>query len=426
MAYMSKTKKRRLMKRRILGTVIAVAVVATLFIAVWQVGLGSTIAKVGGVAIRDGIAGGLEKFVYFYQLGDFQSDPTEGLDDPEEIAEAKDMVLTQKYSIIETVMIPTEAIKLHLEAEGRNFPDDESSAQIKLYTDGYFSNTAMSKEFSAAKVKRAHVRYYFEYVAAVSMFRDELLESDPVTDEDVQAYYDENSSWWERPFSMRASHILIQDPEHTDEKRAEIEAILEQLDEGADFAELAMEYSEDGSAENGGDLGQFGLGEMVAPFEEACLALDIDEISGIVETDFGFHIIQLTDRTEASVTPIEDYYESIKSTLEGDKVVDAIDELVENTEIEYFVAVAPSTGKLPTNLTDLNESRGIFVEEEPFDEDLYGIDDFDYDYDYDYDHDHDHDSDYDDDFDIEDWDFDWENEDFDDMFELDPAIVEDE
>jgi parvulin-like peptidyl-prolyl isomerase len=101
---------------------------------------------------------------------------------------------------------------------------------------------------------------------------------------------------------IRASHILLMykgsmrstASRSKDEARAEIEAIKGEIDAGGDFADIAAEYSDCPSARDGGDLGSFGRGMMVAEFEHAAFALPIGEVSGVVETPFGYHLIQRT------------------------------------------------------------------------------------------------------------------------------------
>jgi len=95
--------------------------------------------------------------------------------------------------------------------------------------------------------------------------------------------------------SIRASHILRNtEARSKEEALKEIEDIKAEIDGGADFAELAAEHSECPSGSGGGDLGDFGRGMMVKPFEDAAFALEVDEVSGPVETDFGYHLIQRT------------------------------------------------------------------------------------------------------------------------------------
>jgi len=120
-----------------------------------------------------------------------------------------------------------------------------------------------------------------------------------VTEEAVRAEYDKFVADFEPQDEIRASHILVKTKEEADEIKTE-------LDGGADFATIAKEKSIDPGAANGGDLGFFGKGMMVAPFEEAAFALsDIGQVSDPVESQFGWHIIKLEERRESSPPPIE-------------------------------------------------------------------------------------------------------------------------
>lgn len=135
-----------------------------------------------------------------------------------------------------------------------------------------------------------------------------------ITDDQVSAYFAENVDTYSTPERIRASHILV-------ETREEAEQVMADLKDGADFAELASEVSTDpGSAAKGGDLDWFSRGAMVAPFEEAAFALQVGELSDIVETDYGFHIILLTDRQEASVPELADIFDQVRSDLESEIV----------------------------------------------------------------------------------------------------------
>ena len=104
------------------------------------------------------------------------------------------------------------------------------------------------------------------------------------------------------PDQIRASHILLMyagssrssATRSQEQAEANIKAIKAQLDDGGDFATLAKQNSDCPSARNGGDLGSFGRGQMVPPFELAAFGLNVGEVSGVVETDFGYHIIQRT------------------------------------------------------------------------------------------------------------------------------------
>ncbi|KAI7244482.1 hypothetical protein KC345_g12150, partial [Hortaea werneckii] len=110
-----------------------------------------------------------------------------------------------------------------------------------------------------------------------------------VTDDDISKYYDENKATFTQEEEVRASHILV-------ETKEEADAIVKQLKDGADFATLAKEKSADtGSKDKGGDLDFFKRADMVAEFSDAAFKLKVGETSGAVKTDYGYHIIKVTD-----------------------------------------------------------------------------------------------------------------------------------
>jgi len=357
MVYMSKTKRKRVRRQRLIRLAIAAAVVAAVLVIIWQASLGSVVARVEGTTIRSGMVDGVETFLAFAQTGQFPNNSTAGMTE-DEIATQNDLKLVQRNALVQSVFVTNEVIRKFFAEKGIAFPDEEQQAQIDEYVEMYFGTPEAVRTLEAKGVKRQHIEYYFEFVTIMAALRNYIDETDPVTEEEALAYYNENPSYFTNPFSMSASHILIQDPEHTDAKRAEIEAILEKLNNGADFAELAMEYSECGSAENGGDLGTFGLGQMVPEFEEAALALEPGEISGIVETQFGFHIIKLTEKTEESIAPFEDVRENINSVLIGQRSNDLVEGLIDAANITYSGLINPETGRPPTSLADLALARG--------------------------------------------------------------------
>ncbi len=147
-----------------------------------------------------------------------------------------------------------------------------------------------------------------------------LAQQIKVSTEDAQHYYEQNKARYTTREQRRASHILINAPASAsqadkDAARAKAEALLKQLHEGADFAALAKAQSQDsGSAPEGGDLGFFTPDMMVKPFSDAAFALKKGEISGVVESEFGFHIIRLTDIKEGSVRP----FEAVRAEIEGE------------------------------------------------------------------------------------------------------------
>jgi len=153
-----------------------------------------------------------------------------------------------------------------------------------------------------------------------------------VSDREIERYYEQNSVRYETGDQVAASHILFKTGPDTDEEavRKKAEAVLAQAKAGADFAELARQHSEDTSAENGGDLGLFGRGQMVPEFETAAFALQEGEVSDLVRSTYGFHIIKLTGRQAAFIRPLDTVREEIRNTLTQDKARQAMEKAVDS------------------------------------------------------------------------------------------------
>jgi len=148
------------------------------------------------------------------------------------------------------------------------------------------------------------------------------------TDREIRDYYEYNQTRYAEARKVKARHILFklaQDASPEDEAKVKEKAslVLEQArQEGADFAELAKEHSEGPTAPKGGDLGYFSEGQMVKAFEEAAFKLKKDEISDLVRTRFGFHIIKAEDVKEARTKPLEEVREDIKADLIGNSATE--------------------------------------------------------------------------------------------------------
>lgn len=146
-----------------------------------------------------------------------------------------------------------------------------------------------------------------------------------LADDEIKRYYDRNLDRFETPELVKAAHILIRTPQGADakvkeQKRAQAEKILSEVKSGKDFTALARKLSEDpGSAGNGGDLGSFARGTMVGPFEEAAFALKAGEVSDIVETSFGYHIIKVSEHTEGRIKPLSEVLADVQEGLRGEK-----------------------------------------------------------------------------------------------------------
>jgi peptidyl-prolyl cis-trans isomerase C len=174
-------------------------------------------------------------------------------------------------------------------------------------------------------------------------FPDEVA----VTEEEVRRQYDrDRDRVFSQPETVRASHILISTEEaQSEEQKAAARKRAEELREaarsdGADFAALAKENSSCPSSAQGGDLGFFPReGAMVEPFAAAAFALKTGEVSDVVETQFGYHVIKVTGRKEAKVVPFEEAKIAIEEQIHDGKVAEVrqryATELKEGAEITY-------------------------------------------------------------------------------------------
>jgi len=168
-----------------------------------------------------------------------------------------------------------------------------------------------------------------------------------VTEEDARKYYQENPKQFEQPEQVRVSHILIK-PEFIDPNvdpnadpneakaiaRIKTEDLLKQLKDGADFAELAKSHSFCPMAPRGGDLGFFPRGETTPAFENVAFELEIGQISDIVETEYGYHIIKATDHKDASTASFEQAKDDIIKQLTQKKQSELAEEYIESLKAD--------------------------------------------------------------------------------------------
>jgi len=201
---------------------------------------------------------------------------------------------------------------------------------------------------------KQQIAYYTEEILAQSLLRKEI-EKINITDEDVKSYYKVNEKSFVTPEMVKARHILVKVDKSASEEekkkaREKAEDILKKIKAGEDFAKLAGEVSDDpGSKVKGGDLGFFGRGRMVKPFEEAAFSLKPGEVSGLVETQFGFHIIKVEERKEAGVEPFEAVKEKVRTKLQNEvtkeKTKDFIDAAMKNAGVEIHPELLPGGKK---------------------------------------------------------------------------------
>lgn len=146
-----------------------------------------------------------------------------------------------------------------------------------------------------------------------------------VSEKESRLFFENNPQYFKKPEEVKASHILIQvSPEATDEEklaaRERIEAVQKKIAAGDDFAELARQYSDGPSKVNGGNLGYFDRTKMVKPFSDAAFELEPGQVSDIVETRFGYHLIKVYDKKPKTVYVFEDIKVRLGQLLQQQKI----------------------------------------------------------------------------------------------------------
>ena len=181
------------------------------------------------------------------------------------------------------------------------------------------------------------------------------------TDEEIQAFYAENKEGFSQDETVEASHILIKLDPADDQaaktaKRERIEGLRKQLADGADFAELAKANSDCPSASAGGDLGSFGRGQMVPAFEDAAFSQPVGQVGEVVETQFGYHLIKVSKRTEAKTLEFDEVKTRISDILFSQKQQDAVREYVDGlrgkADIQRFDAAPAEETMLQLDVED--------------------------------------------------------------------------
>jgi peptidyl-prolyl cis-trans isomerase D len=175
-----------------------------------------------------------------------------------------------------------------------------------------------------------------------------VAETIQVTDAQVQAYYNAHKDEYRTPERVHARHILLsianKPKDEVPKIKAQAEALNKQIKGGGDFADLATKNSQDpGSAQKGGDLGWVSRGQMVKNFEDAVFTLKPNEISDVVTTEYGFHIIQVLEKQPAHLQTLDEVRPAIVATLKNQTVFDHMQDLTDKAHAEF--AKAPQTAQ---------------------------------------------------------------------------------
>lgn len=281
----------------------------------------TVVAKVSGEEVKK------EEFLKVFGIFKAQYEQQFGTDVWEQETDGKKFGDVAREKLLD--MLIDEKLQMKKAADlGITVTDEEVNVEIENAKKYFDSEDKFNEFLKGQSMDLEYFKQSMRKELIINKLTDKLTEKVAVTDEEIKTYYDTHQSEF---MSVKASHILL-------DTKEEAEKILQRVKAGENFAELAKQNSKDPSAkENSGNLDYFRHGDMVEPFEKAAFAMKPGEISEIVQTDFGFHIIKVED---SKLDKFEDIKEQLKGTLLNDKKSSEYQKLLEemrkNTKIEKF------------------------------------------------------------------------------------------
>lgn len=184
------------------------------------------------------------------------------------------------------------------------------------------------------------------------LLRSEVPTNGVVSDEEVAKFYNDQKERFQQPETVEARHILVKvdatdDDKVKADKKAKIEDVRKQLVEGGDFAKLALAHSDCPSKERGGDLGSFPRGQMVKEFEDAAFSQSTNEVGPVVETQFGYHVIQVMDHQAAKTSSLEEMKPKLVEHLKQKQQMEVFEKLIEKLKKETKIVESDVLKQVP-------------------------------------------------------------------------------
>lgn len=245
--------------------------------------------------------------------------------------ELQEALMAQYGSEAVDALVMEKILEMEIEKEGIEVSQAEIDEEMKTYAEYYGGEEALQEVAETSGIDLSEVEEDLETYLATNKLLEKRIE---ITEEEMKTYFEENKDQFAQAEQVQASHILVEDEATANE-------VAKKLAAGGDFAELAKEYSiDEGSSKEGGEVGYFGKGAMVPEFEEAAFSMEKGEISDPVKSEYGFHIIKVTDKKEAKEANYEESKEEIKSALMESKVQEEYMVWLQEKQEEYDVEYA--------------------------------------------------------------------------------------
>jgi len=207
---------------------------------------------------------------------------------------------------------------------------DKSMVLDQMISEALLIQEVKVKKLEEDEKVAEQIKKTTEQILVQALIEREILNKVKVNDEEVLEYYEQNKDGFTEKEQVHLYNILLETEE-------EAQNVLEQLKAGEDFSEIAIEKSTGPSASNGGDMGFISKGSIIPEIDEAVFALNIGELTDIIKSDYGFHILKVTEKKPESIKTLEEAKDEIMQTLLPEKQKDAFDNLL--TELKSKVEI---------------------------------------------------------------------------------------
>jgi peptidyl-prolyl cis-trans isomerase C len=259
------------------------------------------------------------------------------------LAKVGNVTITQADYDREFKTLPEYAQQMFSDEQGKEKFLNEIINKEMLYQE------ALKKGFDKTPEFQKKLEEFKKLTLVTELFEKEVISKAKVSDQEVKDYYEKHKEELVPTVQIKASHILVKSED-------EAKKVLERLKKGEKFAEVAKAVSIDkGSAKNGGDLGYFSKGQMVPEFEKAAASLKVGDVSVPVKTQFGYHIIMVTDKKKGSPVEFEKARDMISQRLSGEKQKETFEKYIAELKKSYKAEINKDALKSPAG-TGKNEA----------------------------------------------------------------------